>query len=116
MDESEFIFLSIQDDLHRGIENLENVIARTDVRCNRPKKNLTVLINRYQMQNEKTKPVWMLRGLLWGGFMFLVMEIATPFADGIPLETGKVLMKLVLWIVVGLAYGYTVHLVERRKS
>jgi hypothetical protein len=68
------------------------------------------------MQNEKTKPVWMLRGLLWGGFMFLVMEIATPFADGIQLETGKVLMKLVLWLVAGQAYGYTVHLVEKRKS
>jgi hypothetical protein len=68
------------------------------------------------MQNEKAKPVWMLRGLLWGGFMFLVMEIATPFADGIQLETSKVLMKLVLWIVMGLAYGYTVNLVEKRKS
>ena len=48
------------------------------------------------MQNENVKPVWMLRGLLWGGFMFLVMEIATPFADGIQLETNKVLMKLIL--------------------
>ena len=67
------------------------------------------------MQNEKVKPVWVLRGLLWGGFMFLVVGIATPLADGIQLETGKVLMKLVLWIVVGLAYGYTVHLVDKRK-
>ena len=47
------------------------------------------------MQNEKAKPVWILRGLLWGGFMFLVMEIATPFADGIQLQTSKVLMKLI---------------------
>jgi len=35
MDESEFIFQPIQDELHCRIENLENVIARTDVRCKR---------------------------------------------------------------------------------
>lgn len=33
MDESEFIFQPIQDELHCRIENLENVIARTDVSC-----------------------------------------------------------------------------------
>jgi hypothetical protein len=67
------------------------------------------------MRNENTIPTWILIGLLWGFFMFLVMEIATPFAEGIPLQIGKIAMKLILWIVVGLAYGYTVHLVERRK-
>ena len=67
------------------------------------------------MQNENEKPVWMLRGLLWGGFMFLVLEIAKPLTDGIQLQTGKVLMRLMLWLVAGLAYGYTVHLVEKRK-
>ena len=35
MDESEFIFQPIQDELHCRIENLENVIARTDVVCNK---------------------------------------------------------------------------------
>ena len=44
------------------------------------------------------------------------MEIATPFADGIQLQTSKVLMKLILYLVAGLAYGYTVHLVDKRKS
>ncbi len=68
------------------------------------------------MENKNKIPTWILRGLLWGFFMFLVMEIATPFADGIPLQFGKIVMKLILWGVVGLAYGYTVHLVEKRKS
>lgn len=68
------------------------------------------------MQNESAKSVWILRGLLWGVFMFLVMEIVTPFADGIQLQTGKVLIKLVIWLVAGLVFGYTVNLVERRKS
>ena len=35
MDESEFIFQPIQDELHCRIENLENVIARTGVICNK---------------------------------------------------------------------------------
>lgn len=90
--------------------------ASLSVRCNKPKNNLSIILIHNHMQNEKAKPVWILRGLLWGGFMFLVMEIATPFADGIQLQTSKVLMKLILYLVVGLAYGYTVHLVDKRKS
>ena len=35
MDESEFIFQPIQDELHCRIENLENVIARTVVSGNK---------------------------------------------------------------------------------
>jgi spore maturation protein SpmB len=68
------------------------------------------------MQNENAKPVWILRGLLWGGFMFVIMEIVRPFADGIQLQTDKVLLKIILWLVAGLAYGFTVNLVEKRKS
>jgi hypothetical protein len=68
------------------------------------------------MQNENVKPSWMLQGLLWGIFMFLVMAIAMPLIEGLPLQSGKVLMKLILWLGMGLLYGYTLHLVERRKS
>ena len=46
----------------------------------------------------------------------LIALFATPFADGIQLQTSKVLMKLILYLVAGLAYGYTVHLVDKRKS
>ena len=68
------------------------------------------------MPNENVKPLWMLRGLLWGIFMFLVIAIATPLAEGLPLEFEKVIIKLILWLVMGLAYGYTVHLIEKRKT
>lgn len=68
------------------------------------------------MKNENAIPVWMPKGLLWGCFMFLVMEIAMPLASGIQLHTGVILLKLILWLVTGLAYGYTVNLVEKRKS
>lgn len=68
------------------------------------------------MLNEKVKSIWILRGLLWGIFMFLVMAIASPIAEGLQLECRMVLIKLILWLVMGLAYGYTVHLIEKRKS
>ncbi len=68
------------------------------------------------MQNKNAIPTWILIGLLYGFFMFLILEIATPFAEGIQLLFGKIIMKLILWLVVGIAYGYSVHLVEKRKS
>ena len=52
MDESEFIFQPIQDELHCRIENLENVIARTGVSCY---FNHTVLnIQRFVLMNFST--------------------------------------------------------------
>jgi len=68
------------------------------------------------MQNEIRKSRWMLKGLLWGFFMFLVMAIATPYAEGIPLQPVKLLIKFLIWMVVGLAYGYSVHWMDRKKD
>ena len=68
------------------------------------------------MQNENVKSKWILRGLSWGVFMFLVMAIAMPYAEGVQLNDGKLLVKLVFWLVAGLAYGFTVHLIDRKKG
>jgi len=68
------------------------------------------------MQTENRKSLWILRGLFWGFFMFLVMAIATPYAEGIPLQPDKLLIKFFIWMAGGLAYGYSVHLIERKKG
>jgi hypothetical protein len=66
------------------------------------------------MQTEGRKSIWILKGLFWGFFMFLIMAIATPFAEGIQLEAGKLMIRFILWIVVGLAGGYIFHLIEKK--
>lgn len=62
------------------------------------------------------KSMWILKGLIFGFFMFLIMAIATPIAEGAQLQTEKLIVKLILWLLMGLAYGYTVNLIERKKD
>lgn len=59
---------------------------------------------------------WILFGVIWGIIMFLIMAIATPYAEGLPLHPGKLMVKLVIWLSGGLACGYIVHLIGRRNK
>jgi hypothetical protein len=68
------------------------------------------------MQTENRNSLWILKGLFWGFFMFLVMAIATPYAEGIQLQPDQLLIKFFIWMVAGLACGYSVHWIERKKG
>lgn len=51
---------------------------------------------------------WIKRGLIWGGFMFLAMAILFPLAEDTPITVCGLLVKAVIWLGVGLGYGYFV--------
>ncbi len=59
---------------------------------------------------------WILRGLIWGLLMFMGMAIAIPYAEGVPLHSGNVFVKFLIWMVGGLIYGYTFHWIESKKD
>lgn len=52
-------------------------------------------------------------GLIWGVFMFLMLNIVFPLFDGTEITTKKILIGLPLWLVAGLIFGY---ISQRRKS
>ena len=58
---------------------------------------------------------WIVRGLIWGSFMFLTLAIVIPLVEGAQLVVSAIILKLAVWLVMGLAYGYTVHLIKRKK-
>lgn len=59
---------------------------------------------------------WILMGLFWGLFMFIMMGIATPCSQGETLELKKLAISFIIWLVAGMAYGFTMHLVNKRKK
>lgn len=50
---------------------------------------------------------WIVQGLLWGVFMFIFMGIVYPLAQKEALTAGSLARSLVLWLVAGLVYGWT---------
>lgn len=55
---------------------------------------------------------WVKFGLLWGIFMFLVLNIAFPMWDNKPMDYNAMLVSLPFWIIGGLLFGY----VSRKKE
>lgn len=49
---------------------------------------------------------WVVYGLLWGSFMFLTMSIILPLLDDVHLDGIRIIKSLVIWLVMGLAFGY----------
>lgn len=55
---------------------------------------------------------WVKFGLLWGVFMFLILNIAFPLWDNQPMDYQAMLISLPFWIIGGLIFGY----VSRKKG
>lgn len=55
---------------------------------------------------------WVKFGLVWGIFMFLVLNVGFPIWDNQPLNYQGMLISLPLWLFGGLIFGY----VSRRKN
>ncbi|HQE11494.1 MAG TPA: hypothetical protein PLQ78_01970 [Flavipsychrobacter sp.] len=71
-------------------------------------------------QNNQKKKLWIIEGLVWGVFMFLMMGILFPLAQKEPFTTKRVLLSLLYWLIGGLVYGYILKLfqnyVQKRKQ
>lgn len=48
--------------------------------------------------------------------MFITLEIIYPLIDGSGITLLRVLVGLALWLVMGLAFGYILHLGRGSKS
>lgn len=71
-------------------------------------------------QNNHKKKYWVIEGLVWGVFMFLMMGILFPLAQKESFTTKRVLLSLLYWLIGGLVYGYISKLfqnyVQKRKQ
>ena len=65
------------------------------------------------MEKEGFMRNWVKRGLLRGAVMFLALVVAIPLLNGDQLEVSVVLLGLVVFLVMGLVYGYVIHKVEK---
>lgn len=68
------------------------------------------------MQNNGQNQNWVKRGLIWGAFMFLGLAILFPLAEGDNLFIGRLLIKLIIWLILGLGYGYFIHEIGSAKK
>ncbi len=60
------------------------------------------------------KNMWLMEGLIWSVIMFLIMEVATPYAEDQPYELKKLLTMGLVWLGVGLIYGLLMKLVRKK--
>jgi hypothetical protein len=56
------------------------------------------------------KKIWWLEGLIWGAFMFVMMEILFRWVEKEPFTTKRMLYAAVYWLVGGLIYGFVMKL------
>ncbi len=49
---------------------------------------------------------WVKFGLIWGAFMFVMMNIVFPLIDGKGIVLNSLLLGIPVWLVGGLIFGY----------
>lgn len=57
-------------------------------------------------QNPYTGKGWIIHGLVWGAFMFIIMGVVVPLAQQEALTAGSLVRALALWLLAGLVYGW----------
>ena len=58
---------------------------------------------------------WIKMGLTWGLLMFFFMSLVSPWLSGESITQKFILGSLVIWTLTGLAFGYTMHKLMKRK-
>jgi hypothetical protein len=56
--------------------------------------------------NQIGKKTWIIYGLSWVAFMFVIMTIGFPYFEGETITLKSVLIGIVVWTIGGLAFGY----------
>jgi hypothetical protein len=64
-----------------------------------------------QVENPFFGRKWMINGISWGLFMYLIMAILVPLAEGSSITLSKTSLELLFWTIGGLWYGYIVKLI-----
>lgn len=74
-----------------------------------------------KQSNRTDKTNWIKRGLIWGVFMFLIVALILPYYSQQEISKTTLVLRLILWIVGGLIFGYLMELlmnsglVQRKK-
>lgn len=53
---------------------------------------------------------WIVQGVLWGFSMFILTNLAVPYFGGEEITLAGILVRLIVFSVVGLGYGYVMKL------
>ena len=56
--------------------------------------------------NQLGKKTWIIYGLSWGAFMFVIMTIGFPYFEGETITLKSLLIGIVVWTIGGLAFGF----------
>jgi len=59
---------------------------------------------------------WVRQGLSWGLFMYVFMTFLFPLIDGDGVTLRKVIIGIPIWIIAGLAFGYTMKLINGKSK
>lgn len=66
--------------------------------------------------NENTTKRWILSGLIWGIFTFVLISIAVPLLSGDEITIKSILVGLLCGIFGGIAWGYTMKIWMNNKG
>jgi hypothetical protein len=67
-------------------------------------------------EQKNTTRMWLISGLLFGLFMFIAMEILYPTIAGHEITQKALLIGNPLWILCGLAWGYTMKILTNKRE
>ncbi len=66
--------------------------------------------------NPFDKKNWILSGLIWGAFMFLIISIILPSFSGQIITLKSLFVGVISWTIGGLAFGYIMKLFNNKKT
>ena len=67
-------------------------------------------------ENKLSLKGWLIQGLGWAVFMFLIMSIFYPWATNEPITTNSILIGILAWFLGGMGYGLTMYFFFGRKA
>lgn len=59
---------------------------------------------------------WIKQGIIWATFMYCFMVFLFPLLEGSDIGLKKALISIPIWLIVGLAYGYTMKVIMNKKG
>lgn len=68
------------------------------------------------IQNNKTLPLSLIEGLIFGIFTFAILKVLLPLLEKKSIEwNGNLLISLLIWLTGGLAFGFVRYLMRSRR-
>jgi len=79
-------------------------------------KSMEELSQQEKSNNSFSKNNWLRTGMEWAIFMFLFMSLIYPYFAGEVITLRSVLIGLILWPIGGIAFGYSMYLIQGREK